>query len=522
MRQGDQQNHSLLIEDAGRVSLLSHDIRSTYAELQSALNTLEHAFDLPAEAKMELHRVAHTGAHLGRLLDLASGVIFPEHLHRPLPAAISNPRAALTGLVHRWKRITERLGSTLQLDGLDHMPERADLDMLALERVLSNLVSNALNHADPGPISISIFRQGWPPSQQLVFRIRDAGPGFPEQALTPDGAKDIPIGVGEPGSGFGLRVARDAAKSLNGTLMLQNPPDGGAEARLTIPLISERSHEDLRQAPPRPLPAGFSALVVEDSAALRLKLRHELEALGLLVIEAADGPEALDILSSADAARIDVVFLDIELPLLSGLQMLSTLQHRGVTPPPVIAITAHVFAANLQAFANCGITSVLRKPVASRREIRRLLVEALKDLLPDEAILPESSPPENRERCEIEALAQRLPPQTARKVLTQLSVDLGQYLNNAQKAAQSSLSECDRETMSRAMHALSSLFGLACVPEAQDQAHHLSKNAQHIAASEIIAILQQLRQYASNIQTKILSILDSELSTNVSEPNSDR
>ncbi|SFK03927.1 hybrid sensor histidine kinase/response regulator [Celeribacter neptunius] len=536
MRQSDQKNPSLLIEDAGRLSLLAHDIRSTYTELQSALNTLDQAYDLPETTREEISRIAQTSAHLGRLLDRTSGVIFQETQTLPQRAGTPpNPRKTFDALFRRWQGITGRMGSSLTLIGGENMPESADIDMLALERILSNLVSNALLHAAPGPISIEITRFGTSPNERLKFCIRDAGPGFPEQALNEESPAPVPIGSGEPGSGYGLRVARDAARCLGGFLCLENAPAGGGEACLTIP-IPER--QDMPEAPDGSigtapsLPAGYTALLVEDSAALRRELRHELEALGLFVIEAHDGAAALELLSAPDETPVDLVLLDIELPLLSGLQLLSALRAQGVTLPPVIAVTAHVFAPNLHKISQNGVVAVLRKPVQSRTALRKLIIDTLRDA-------PPKGPQQSAARSQaakratgdlgiaplassLEDLAARFPAPAAQEILTQLASDLNKYLTVAERAAQGGLTDADRDMISRAAHSLSSLFGLACDATAQQAARQLSRDVMFCDRGEVIAVLRHLRQYNSNIQPKILSILNSEQSANVSDPHSDR
>ncbi|NVK45457.1 MAG: response regulator [Rhodobacteraceae bacterium] len=476
---------------------------------------------LPRRVQDELSRLSHTGAHLGRLLDEVSEALFHDHQKRPPPVLSSAPRLVLTGLVQRWQRITEKLGSELLLSGTDHLPDIADLDMLALEQVLSNLVSNALHHAGPGPISIDINRSGQGGHEELVFRIRDAGPGFPPTVLKSAVQAPTPIGAGEPGSGFGLHVALDATRRLNGKLTLHNPPDGGAEACLTLPFPrpEEASTDTIAQS--QQLPAGLVALLVEDSAALRLGLRHDLETLGLTVIEAHDGIEALERLTDPDT-RIDIVFLDIELPLLSGLQVLSRLRAQSQPVPPTVAITSHVFLVNRQTILSHGVKAVLRKPVNAQRDILDAMAVALGLESPLSAGQPTpyasagraASPQDALEDC-LDTLIAHLPGPTAREVLAQMSDDLDRYLDDARRAMQDQEGPERHALLSRACHSLSALFATVNMKTAQRDSRVLSERSDQIAPSDIIEILSHLRQYASNIQTAIHSILTREMDTNV-------
>ncbi|WP_434288412.1 hybrid sensor histidine kinase/response regulator [Celeribacter sp. SCSIO 80788] len=542
MKQSDLQSYSLLIEDAGRLSLLAHDIRATYSELQTALNTLGESAQVSPTLREELSRLSHAGAHLGRLLDEVSGALFHNHQDRPYPTLISTPRRSLAGLVQRWRGITEQLGSHLLLHGEAHMPETAAFDMLSFERALSNLVSNALHHAGPGPISIDISRSGQGPREELLVRIRDAGPGFPAEVLASVGPKPLPIGSGEPGSGFGLRIACEATRQLGGQLTLHNPPDGGAEACLSLPLaelaLPTESGRDLIPA----LPSGLTALLVEDSAALRLHLRHTLEAFGLRVVEAPDGAAALHLLSTRNS-DFDIVFLDIELPLLSGHQVLSLLRSRDIPVPPVIAVTSHVFDDNILSIRNSGADAVLCKPVSSRKDIVNSLLHALhlKSDHPAHALSasrhqPQSDAlnaplthgqgaagdrPDTTEAC-LRKMVRHLPEDTRQKLLRQVAADLDQYLEAAFAAARAAVGAGPRAELSRCTHTLSGLFASACHEDARQIAHALSERATTAGRTEIIAVLGQLRQTVLNIKTAIHSIIDSETHEHVTKTHSDR
>lgn len=515
-------SQNLLIEDAGRISLLSHDIRSTFAELQSGLSILDH-IELPPHLTSDVEHLVATGAHLGRLLDEVADLVFHDHKQRPATRLMVNPRAILTKLTQRWQRITTRFGSALHLEGLESMPTRADWDMLSLERVLSNLVSNALHHAGPGQIFLHVSRQVSEGRDDIIVRICDTGPGFPPHILTDhEGRARIPIGSGAPGSGYGLYVARDAAHRLGGNLTLRNLPEAGAEACLVLPIrMDHRPEAD--HVPPRPLSPmlrPYTALLVEDSASLRLAMHHALATLGLTVLDAEDGAEALDLLSAPDVT-IDIVFLDIELPLVSGPQVLETLKNRGLTPPPVIAVTSHVFDVNMQTIRGMGVKGILPKPFPSQTEILHVTCRALNVPLPDTGLKPAAQPAHHTPPS-LQELVTRLPRAVAENMLTHLSADLDHYLSLALTAIEEGRSPQSQTALRLATHALSGLFATSYSTTAQDRARHLSEHSDSMSDTEIIAILATLRQTASNIQKSIHLLIHSETDTNVPKTNFNR
>ncbi|WBH16080.1 response regulator [Sphingomonas radiodurans] len=103
-----------------------------------------------------------------------------------------------------------------------------------------------------------------------------------------------------------------------------------------------------------------SCLVVDDSKVIRKVARHILEGLDFSVSEAADGREALD---SCIASTPDVVLLDWNMPVMSGMDFLralreTTLQHR----PKVVFCTTENGMAHIRAAIEAGADEYVMKP----------------------------------------------------------------------------------------------------------------------------------------------------------------
>lgn len=108
-------------------------------------------------------------------------------------------------------------------------PVLVQTDPRRLERVLSNLVRNAVRHGAP---PVEVVQSGC----EVV--VRDHGPGFPEPLLgdAPDGVRRLSASSRRTGgTGLGLVIATGQAAVIGARLSLDNPPDGGARARLVLP-----------------------------------------------------------------------------------------------------------------------------------------------------------------------------------------------------------------------------------------------------------------------------------------------
>lgn len=117
-------------------------------------------------------------------------------------------------------------------------------------------------------------------------------------------------------------------------------------------------------------------LVVDDEPNIRLMLRTVLETDGYRVVEAADGKEALDIVAER---AIDLMILDLNMPVLDGMKVLEQLLH---VPPPrvprVIVLTAYGSIAAAVKAIRVGASDFLEKPITPddlRLTVAAVLIE---------------------------------------------------------------------------------------------------------------------------------------------------
>jgi two-component system cell cycle response regulator len=123
-------------------------------------------------------------------------------------------------------------------------------------------------------------------------------------------------------------------------------------------------------------------LIADDSLVVRAVLRRQLQEHGFEVVEAADGEEALAI---ASAGSLDVVLLDVEMPILDGYQVLARLKaDPELTTIPVVFITARASTQDVVAGLRSGAHDYLRKPFEASEVIARVSVVARMKSLQDE------------------------------------------------------------------------------------------------------------------------------------------
>lgn len=127
------------------------------------------------------------------------------------------------------RRALERAGLSPTILDLELPPGGPDLHLVAdptlMARALANLLDNARKHGG-GATRFRVWRDG----QTVAFQIDDQGPGFPASGTQPPGQR------AEGSLGLGLVLVRRIADAHRGSLLLETRPEGGARARLSIPL----------------------------------------------------------------------------------------------------------------------------------------------------------------------------------------------------------------------------------------------------------------------------------------------
>jgi CheY-like chemotaxis protein len=278
-----------------------------------------------------------------------------------------------------------------------------DTDESKVAQILRNLISNALKFTERGEIRVSARAVD---VDDVCFEVLDTGIGIaPEhhQRVFEEFSQiSGRLQSGVKGTGLGLALVRRLATLLGGTVGLESELGKGTRFSVRLPrrlpqagteasLASGEAQVELRdQAPasawletaPAPEPAVIArspgplqALIVDDDAAARHILGHLLRELGCEVTEARDGAQGLWL---ARKSPPEVIFLDLEMPALSGWEVLPQLHSEPRTRRiPVVLYTGRPQAE--QERTRLGVQGLLRKRGDSSR-LRRELHEVLAQL----------------------------------------------------------------------------------------------------------------------------------------------
>lgn len=270
--------------------------------------------------------------------------------------------------------------SLLQVGQLElHLQNRqhlADVDAGQYKQVFMNMLTNAMEalpehggmvtvslteaHLDGPALEEFVFASTPAPGRWNVLEVADNGCG-----MSPDTIKRVfePFFTTKSsGAGLGLTSTLGIIQSHGGGVSVRSSVGQGTSFRICIPLSQRNLSLPPTQAPGQTLPPSARILLVDNSPHLRGSLRVLLERLELVVADAADGQQALQLIKAADPP-FDLVLMDIMMPGLNGTDVLRMLRADG-SSLLVLMMSTHSEVGEL-AVKDDPMSAFIQKPFAT-------------------------------------------------------------------------------------------------------------------------------------------------------------
>ncbi|HEY0982578.1 PAS domain S-box protein [Schlesneria sp.] len=305
------------------LALLAHELRNPLAPLSNAIQVFSAAYKDPNIAADLLDIMRRQLRQMTRLiddlLDLSRITTGRMRLRCEKISVASAVAAAVEGVQ---PIIAERRHQLTAKVPQEEIWIEADPTRLA--QILTNLLHNAAKYTDPeGQLWLTVERAG----NEAIFRVRDNGSGIAKEMLNK--IFDVFMQVewtldrANGGLGIGLTLVRTLVQMHGGTVTAASEGVGrGSEFTVRLPIKEELQQppRETTAAPPEPttpLPK-LRILVVDDVQASAKTLAMMLQALEQDVETTFDGMSAI---SLATEQNFDLIFLDIAMPLMDGLEV---------------------------------------------------------------------------------------------------------------------------------------------------------------------------------------------------------
>jgi PAS domain S-box-containing protein len=350
---------------------MSHEIRTPLTAVLGFTGLLRDDPTVQGAAAGYVARIAGAG---NGLLAIVNDVLDFSKLEagkfeiRPQPTRLTE---VCEETLLMFARHAEDKGLALTFEAAPGLPEVAMLDGDRLRQALVNLIGNAVKFTEAGGVAMRVQ-----PAEAAGFvqiEVQDSGPGLDAEAQALlfqrftqiDGSMTRRHG----GTGLGLSISRGLAEAMGGSIAVTSAPGAGACFRLVLPAPPAVLAAELAGDASVTSVEGARVLVVEDNSANRELARRLLEAAGVEVSEACDGLQALERLA---LLPVDVVLMDLRMPVLDGRGALARLRAGDGpnTHVPVLAFTADADISGDEDLS--GFDGLLRKPIEPMDMLRQI------------------------------------------------------------------------------------------------------------------------------------------------------
>ncbi|SDH69175.1 PAS domain S-box-containing protein [Flavobacterium omnivorum] len=344
---------------------MSHEIRTPLNAIVGFLRELDK-LELTGLQKDYINNCSIASKHLlaiiNNILDISkieSGEMSLESVDFVFEKSISN--------------VTTVLHPMLKQKGLDFnitiSKEIANVlvgDAMKLQQILYNLVGNAIKFTSTGSISIncevvddSTF------SQKLKISISDTGIGmessFVSTIFNKFSQEDIETNRKYGGTGLGLSITKELVELMGGTIEIESEKNRGTTIYLYLnyPKSGTENTADLNIIKPVIRLKNISILLVEDNYFNRLVVQNTLQYYNCEVTEAENGLEAVEILKNR---TFDIILMDIQMPLMGGIEAVLIIRNELNLSTPIIALTANAFKTEIDKCKKAGMNDYVVKP----------------------------------------------------------------------------------------------------------------------------------------------------------------
>jgi signal transduction histidine kinase/CheY-like chemotaxis protein len=322
------------------LSAVSHEFRTPVNSIMALSKILLHRLDgeLTTEQEKQVNYIRQAAEQLATMVDDLLDLRKVESGKLQIRAETFNVTDLFGALRGMFKPLSIKDAVSLSFEEIGALPE-LHTDQGKVSQILRNLISNALKFTEEGAVRVTARLAA--DTDMIVFSVADSGIGIAAEnhrrIFDEFTQVENPLQKSVKGTGLGLPLSQKLAGLLGGTIDIASGLGKGSTFSLAIPV-----RLDAATLPGAPAIAAARTaqrvLIIDDSEIERYALRQFLSSGTFEVIEATGGYDGLRL---ARQSQPDLIFLDLAMPDVHGLEVLKMLKAIDETRHiPVILFTS--------------------------------------------------------------------------------------------------------------------------------------------------------------------------------------
>jgi len=351
---------------------MSHEIRTPLTAIIGFSETLLDSNQTLEERVESIQTIINSGKHLLQIINDILDLSKIEADKLEVDQVPVNPFEIIDDVTNIVTLLAESKGLILRTEFDSLIPNEIVSDPLRFKQILINLCNNAIKFTEEGSVKIKVECDRH--REVLSIKVIDTGVGLSAEQIDrlfkPFSQVDSSASRKYGGTGLGLHLSRELALKLGGDIQVESTLHVGSCFTLTLatgPLTHVKFVAPpalIVEKPPRPRaePEGKlvgKILLAEDNQDNQRLITMLVRKAGADIELAENGRIAVEMASSRE---YDLILMDIQMPVMNGLDAARELRARSYSKP-IVALTANAMKIDIEACREAGMNDFAAKPI---------------------------------------------------------------------------------------------------------------------------------------------------------------
>ncbi len=362
------------------LSRMSHDIRTPMNVIMGFVRIAQQNLENSDKVRDCLDKISMSGKNLQQLVDdvldisrIESGEFKLISQSVDIPALIEYYHQTMIGF-------DAGKGVLIHCSTHDISCRFLMVDPLRLGQIYTNLLSNAIKYTPSGGnVLFEVYEEQISSEKvQLVSVIKDTGigmtPDFMEKMYS-EFSRAVDTRVNKVrGSGLGLAIVKRLVDLMGGEIRAESEVGKGTTFTVTLPLLIGEEKEAEDQKPTAQISSNHihTLLVAEDNELNYEIMEEQLKEYQITCFHAENGAECVQMFSDSPF-RYDAILMDMQMPLMNGMEASKRIREMDIPEAkviPIIAVTANAYHEDIKMCLQSGMNAHISKPVDAENVIR--------------------------------------------------------------------------------------------------------------------------------------------------------
>ncbi|MDR1704820.1 MAG: transporter substrate-binding domain-containing protein [Clostridiales bacterium] len=352
---------------------MSHEIRTPLNAIIGMAGIAKKSIADTKKAAASIDQILSSSHHL---LGVLNDVLDMSKIESGKMELFQKPFSTASAYKEIWAIINQRCHEKeiVFSSNIDELPDYILIgDKLRINQVLVNLLGNAVKFTGKsGSVELRVrIIENKDDSVIIRFCVKDSGIGMTAEQLSrlfkPFEQSDGSIAAKFGGTGLGLSISQNLVKMMGGVIKVESVLGSGSRFHFELNLPKGKLEPERPAMEPEDLDLkGKRLLLVEDIEVNRLIILETLAPTGIMIDEAENGLEAVNIFEGSAEGTYDIILMDVQMPVMDGYsatRKLRKLLRKDALTVPIVAMTANAFKEDYDEAINAGMNGHLPKPV---------------------------------------------------------------------------------------------------------------------------------------------------------------